>query len=211
MNFIESSGFKLPIFTSTDKFEISTELLDHILKLEKNQQMSGGNNSTTESYVLDLPIFKDLKKFIQKHLDEYFHDILNVNSHTEIYITQSWFNYNGFMSYHHKHYHQNSLVSGSFYIQGPNVPIAFERDSPLGPAFELHYNEPNEYNSNRFFVNNEIGKLVLFPSNMQHDVVTNNSPIVRISLAFNTFVRGTLGNNGAKTELKLPRESSIVK
>ncbi len=204
MTLIDNSSFKLPIFTSKEKFEINDDLLDYIINLDHHQQMVGGNTSSVNSYVLDLPQFKELKKFIQKQLDEYFHEICQIKDNVEIYITQSWINYNTPFTKHHKHRHQNSVVSGSFYIQGSNnTPIAFERESIFGSGLDLPTKSVNEYNSTRFLLNNELHKLTLFPSNLHHDVEPNMNMNTRISMAFNTYLKGIIGDNQNKTELKL--------
>ena len=43
----------------------------------------------------------------------------------------------------------------------------------------------------------------MFPSSTIHQVETKQGNNTRISLAFNTFYKGTLGSNGTLTELIL--------
>ena len=43
----------------------------------------------------------------------------------------------------------------------------------------------------------------MFPSSTTHMVMTKNGENTRTSLAFNTFLKGTWGNNDALTEMKL--------
>jgi hypothetical protein len=43
----------------------------------------------------------------------------------------------------------------------------------------------------------------MFPSELQHMVEQKEGKNLRTSLAFNTFIRGDIGNNGELTELKL--------
>jgi hypothetical protein len=43
----------------------------------------------------------------------------------------------------------------------------------------------------------------MFPSSTTHQVDVKKGKNTRISLAFNTFIKGTLGDNFSLTELKL--------
>ena len=46
------------------------------------------------------------------------------------------------------------------------------------------------------------GDIVLFPSTLEHSVPTTSDDKTRISLAFNSFIKGTLGDNKSLTEFK---------
>ena len=47
------------------------------------------------------------------------------------------------------------------------------------------------------------GNIFLFPSSLTHMVETKQGENTRISLSFNVFVKGTIGNNKNLTELIL--------
>ena len=62
--------------------------------------------------------------------------------------------------------------------------------------------EFTQWNSPLWFFPAIAGELVLFPSWLQHKVQPNEKATTdRISISFNTFVRGKLGNNKELTEL----------
>ena len=66
--------------------------------------------------------------------------------------------------------------------------------------------EFNLWNSDSWYFLVESGDILIFPSNLEHMVETveeSENRDVRISLAFNTFVKGKLGNYGTSTELIL--------
>lgn len=199
--------FAWPIFVSKDTFPIKPELIPYMENLPA-QDTPTGNKLTTGSYILDMPKFAALKEFIQTQINEYFHDTLQVADEIEIYITQSWINFNPIGASHHQHSHPNSLVSGTFYIQGePNTPIVFtRRDSQElfgSGGWAFPFKDLNIFNNNTFALNNPLNKVVLFPSHLQHEVPPNPNQTTRISLAFNTFVKGNLGHKLHLTELKL--------
>ena len=41
---------------------------------------------------------------------------------------------------------------------------------------------------------NEVGRLVIFPSSMVHDVDKNEGTKDRVTISFNTFIRGEMGD-----------------
>ena len=58
------------------------------------------------------------------------------------------------------------------------------------------------YNSDSWWFNVKTGGIVIFPSNLTHHVEDVIADETRISLAFNTFIKGTLGDNKSLTEFK---------
>ena len=62
--------------------------------------------------------------------------------------------------------------------------------------FHFEPTEYNSYNANVWTVALEEKDVVIFPSTIQHEVLTNNSSEDRICIAFNTFVRGYVGEKG---------------
>lgn len=159
-----------------------------------------GNSITKNNYILDLPEFSNLKKHLENSLENYFIEMFS-NKNAKPYITQSWINYTSKNDYHHVHTHTNSLFSGVFYINTIDQDkIFFYRDT--FPVFD--FTEDKNYNLYtaldwHFPVTNN--DLIIFPSNIRHSVAINESNNVRISLAFNTYVKGTVGEASGSNEL----------
>ena len=61
----------------------------------------------------------------------------------------------------------------------------------------------NLWNSTSWWFSVELGQLVMFPSSTTHQVDIKKGTNTRISLAFNTFYKGTIGSNSDLTELIL--------
>ncbi len=70
---------------------------------------------------------------------------------------------------------------------------------PLDFEFDI-LNEPNA--GCRSFETVQ-GSLILFPSLLEHDVDKNRSDRVRISISFNTYVRGVVGSGEKLTEVNI--------
>ena len=167
----------------------------------------GGNTTSMNSYVLDNEKFKSLKNYIQICIDEYAYDIMKISRDTKFEITQSWINYNNSGESHHNHKHSNSVISGVFYIEGDgDCPIVFHRDDSrafFGGNFEYNIEEYNMLNSRTWVLPNKKNHLVLFPSTISHSVNRNDTNNERVSLSFNTFIKGYIGDSKRLTELKI--------
>ncbi len=77
-------------------------------------------------------------------------------------------------------------------------PIKYQQLLP-----EVNSDKYNFYNSSSWWFPVEIGQLIMFPSSTTHQVDNKKGSNTRISLAFNTFYKGSLGVNRELTELKL--------
>jgi uncharacterized protein (TIGR02466 family) len=167
----------------------------------------GGNFTSTNNQILENDCLKKLKSYFEQCINEYAYDGMKINKETEFYITQSWINFNSKGQSHHTHQHSNSIISGVFYVEGnDDCPINFHRDAArpyFGGNYEYKLDEYNYFNSKMWMVPNKKHHLILFPSTTLHSVENNNSDIERISLSFNTFMKGTVGNKNGLSELKL--------
>lgn len=159
-----------------------------------------GNRTSRNKYVLeDLP---NLKQYIMEGVNFYAQNILSAADGLEFYITQSWLNYTSGGEYHHKHSHRNSIISGVIYFETvENDRIVFE-DDLRSKRIDITPKEWNLYNSEVWWFSVQVGKLILFNSSLTHMVPTVTEGN-RVSLAFNTFVRGNIGSELALTALKL--------
>lgn len=162
-----------------------------------------GNTTSTDNTILKQEALKGLNDFIEASVQQYFKEIHAPKHKVDLRITQSWLNYTKPGEYHHKHEHPNSFISGVFYINADpeKDKIYFFRSGyqtiKLPPA------DWNLFNSDSWWFGVETGKLVLFPSSLTHMVETKQGDNLRISLAFNTFPAGTIGETLDLTGLTL--------
>jgi uncharacterized protein (TIGR02466 family) len=138
-------------------------------------------------------------------LDIYAREVMCVSQ--QLYVTQSWSLICAPNVGMHSHSHSNSILSGSlYYCELPTPPSAmvFTRHTnyqqielPPDPGRRNIYNSP----INR--LTPKPNEIILFSSSLTHMVEQNTSSQPRHSIAFNTFVKGKLGNYRAVTELML--------
>jgi uncharacterized protein (TIGR02466 family) len=185
-----------------NKHELAS-LLEH--KREDNISKNIENSSSIERYILNKePELKYLRLFIEEQINIYTKDVMMVSDDIEFYITQSWLNWTEKGESHHRHYHANSIISGVFYINAllGSDSIVFFLAGPQ-ETLQLQRTGNNEFNELQHRHHVKTGDLVLFPSTLPHQVETVNTDETRSSLAFNVFVKGTLGSYVESNELFL--------
>ena len=161
------------------------------------------NRQSEDTFVLDRPELSNLRAFIEAKLHEYVTKIMA--STDKLIITQSWLNKNKKGESHHEHQHPNSMISGVWYpqIHEQMPPIQFR--SRQQRDVSLQTEKYNTFNSATFMLPMKRGELILFPSNLTHSVPTNVGEEERISLSFNTWPKGNMGDIKSLTYLPLDR------
>jgi uncharacterized protein (TIGR02466 family) len=197
------SIFPTPIYISKINRELTNKELSFIDKTKFDCNKNEGNITSNDNYILNNKNFKILKEELDLRVKDYFEKIISPTDATTPYITQSWLNYTETNQYHHKHAHPNSLVSGVFYI---NCDEKFDKIKFFKEDYKTIKQEIkdwNLWNSESWWFPVKTGDIILFPSSLTHMVETKEGTNTRISLAFNVFIKGTVGNNKNLTELHL--------
>ena len=195
--------FPTPIYRSKLNRHLSTEELSFIDKTKEDVCKNEGNTTSKDRNILENEVFKNLKDDLYLRVKDYFDKIISPANNVTPYITQSWLNYTEKNHYHHKHTHPNSLVSGVFYI---NCHEEYDRITFFNENYKsivLDVEKFNLYNSVNWWYPVKTGDIILFPSSLHHSVETKKGNNTRISLAFNVFVKGNIGNEKDLTYLKL--------
>ena len=165
-----------------------------------------GNSMSRSDRILDSTELSILKAFIDAQIYTYKNKVLRMKDENEIYITQSWSNKSKTNQFHPKHKHPNSIISGVMFVSGNEgdglPPLRFHRTNDLLPL-NFEYEELNDFNTGCRWFEPVQGKLILFPSVVEHDVEKNESSKERTTLSFNTFVRGEIGGSAQLTEIKI--------
>jgi uncharacterized protein (TIGR02466 family) len=160
-----------------------------------------GNTVSNDSYVLRHQVMADIKGFAETSVDKYLRSICIPKNSVSLRITQSWFNYAKLNEFHHKHEHPNSFISGVMYIKASEErdKIHFHRNGYR--QIFLPVADWNLYNSESWWLPVNTGDLFIFPSSLTHSVEPVKEE--RISLSFNTFPVGYVGEEESLTALHL--------
>ena len=146
---------------------------------------------TKNQRLLEDPIFNRLKSQILINSKDYINNTgFGVK---DVQISNSW----GYITKlgnaeNNFHFHQNSLISGVFYLT-EGSPLIFKTDIHQNLSFKTSIINPNQLPHSFYNINPQIGLLVLFPSHLEHAVSKNLKNIQRISIAFNIIPKGEFG------------------
>jgi uncharacterized protein (TIGR02466 family) len=170
---------------------------------ESPESIQRFNRQSKDTFILDRPEMSRVKQFIESKLKEFVVKI--VGSDSEMVITQSWSNRNAKNESHHEHTHPNSIISGVWYPQINEQLPPIEFRNPNSSQIALGGTRYNQFNSGIYSLPLKNGELLIFPSNLIHSVPVNTSDMERISLSFNTWCKGDLGDKESLTYVPFDR------
>jgi uncharacterized protein (TIGR02466 family) len=205
-NFTESSIiglFPTPIYSTFIKRKFTKQELNFVEQFNRTHVSNQGNTTSKNNYILELKEFKKLKLELEDILKDCIKKIHSPTHNVKCYITQSWLNYTKIGQYHHSHNHSNSFLSGVLYFNADQNfdKIYFHKERY--EQLKIEAKNFNSYNSSSWWLPVETGKILIFPSWIRHSVGIKKEDNVRISLSFNTFLKGTVGIAAGLTEIKL--------
>ena len=191
LNYKVTNIFPVPIhqFDVNGFDEIQNELIDYAYGLKKKEPKGvsisnyGGWQSTDF--------------YIHNEDDVLHHFMINCLSGFPV-IKESvnmkvdaWVNINKPGDYNTKHHHPNCNLAGVLWIKAPKECGVIEFESPV--AFQTYtevdsytedFKKSNNYYHNYYYTPTE-GRIIVFPSHLQHLVRKNKSNEDRISVSFN--------------------------
>lgn len=184
-----------PIFSTLinsiqlDEYSIKTfdQYIDNITDDEFTK-----TNQTKNTFILDLQYLKSIKIKLENILNVIGQQVYNIDTNiNKISITQSWINKNDNGVGHDRHMHPNSFLSGIVLLsQDVVAPVFYSIHNKL--LFGI--STPNMTLIDKWSPDVVKGKLVVFPSGLEHDVPSNTNKNPRYTLSFNTSVSGPYGS-----------------
>jgi uncharacterized protein (TIGR02466 family) len=151
-----------------------------------------------DTNVLNLKHNTSLKEQIIININYYLQEILKIDlTNIDPYVLNSWVIKVSPGGYGPRHQHSLSAFTGTFYVDvdEKSSPITFYKKHNnvtfdfMSPALML--NEYNFINSSSWSINLQKNDLILFPSNLDHQIGFNDSNNDRYSIAFDIFFKGT--------------------
>jgi uncharacterized protein (TIGR02466 family) len=202
MDFIVENLFPTPIFKSNIGRTFTKKELLFVNDNKKSTYSNEGNITSNNTYILEEENLAKLKQYCLDCTNEFLRNVHKPNCNVSPFITQSWLNWTEPGEYHHVHAHQNSFISGVLYLQAAEEDkITFYK--PGYEQIKLETDDYNVYNSNSWWYPVKTGDIILFPSSTLHSVEKTKSKKTRVSLAFNTFLSGIIGDQKTLKELKI--------
>lgn len=197
------SAFTIPLY----EFTADDQLTSKILEIAQNQIYN--KNATNQSNVKEPIRNKELVNWFNSCLEETKNDLYK-DSLFDIKVSDAWYNKSSYTEKHHVHAHPNSVLSGVFYLTSHTKKAKTNFYFP-NPFYHIDFSEVM-YSSDSFITSEKFivtkiqpvaGKLIIFPSNMRHDVETNVTTENRYTIAFNSFFSGIIGKKDSSTQLHI--------
>lgn len=188
--------------TAVSKFQLGRDYSTEELAFVAGQPThnNSGNTTSDDRYVLRHDTMSKLREFAENCVNEYLNAVYAPKHGMSLRLTQSWLNYTKPGQYHHKHAHPNSFVSGVLYMKAAKErdKIFFYKDGYQ--QLKIPTDNYNIYNCDSWWFEVGTGELIVFPSSLTHMVQTVQDE-ERVSLAFNTFPVGYVGEEASLTAL----------
>ena len=200
-----TSLFPIPLYETKLNREFTEKEINFVKARKNNATPNEGNSSSKNNYILETRELNEIKIFLELCCQDYLDKVICPNNDVQLYITQSWLNFTKENQYHHQHSHPISLISGVLYfdVDKNDDRIYFFNTQYKSISLETQKDKFNLWNSSSWWFPIFIGQLVMFPSSLTHSVENKIGKNTRISLSFNTFVKGKMGSNSLLTELIL--------
>jgi len=183
------SWFQIPIFykdldTTKIQPEVESTLKDTTIRSADNMwkdsvQTSftyGNNNKFLETCPeLASQIFNSVLEYMS---------VFNFDHDNKILIKESWINITERDQFQHYHIHAHNDISGVYYHEASGNQeqgnIVFKSPTSVAHNSKLFHFEPNQV-----YYAPIKGRLILFPSFLEHAVLSNKTDDKRISISFN--------------------------
>jgi uncharacterized protein (TIGR02466 family) len=181
--------------------KFSNSELEFFKKQEENVIKNEGNITSMDSYLFKHKVMNTLHNEVLLSLQHYINNIIVASDKVKPYVTQSWLNYTDPGQYHHVHSHPNSFLSGVVYIDADEKYDSIVFCKNQFDQIKLQPKEFNLHNSESWAIPVKTGDIIVFPSSLMHRVDKTINPKTRISLSFNSFLRGNIGDKLSRSEL----------
>ena len=194
----------VPIYQSY--IPVKEKWKEYIKSLNYKRTHIKNSDISDDRYILNS--MPELKSEIELHCENYVRKYLSISKNVKFYLLNSWSNVHKPTDGSQIHYHGNSLLSGVYYPIFPknSGDISFFKTGSYTNIFHqsirFEYDEDTHVNTEMYKLEVNEGKVVIFPSHLEHKVEQNLSKEKRYSIAFNFFVKGKFGKEEYILELK---------
>ena len=134
------------------------------------------------------PIFKDLKKALDKHVKAFAKDLAFDLDGKKLKLDSLWINILPEGGIHTSHIHPHSVISGTTYVAMPEDTSALKLEDPRSQmmmAAPPRTADAREELKTFVYAKPAVGDVLLWESWLRHEVPMNMSEEDRISVSFN--------------------------
>ena len=185
--------FPTPIFYHTfsqlEIEEINNEVLIYENTVDKNKLVNPWGDTVLTNFIYGphphslekLPTLKNKIITCSKQFLKY----LSVN-YSDIDISESWINYSSKGGMQNFHLHDGYDFSGIYFYKTStdDGDLVFQ-----SPSLVNRFHKLTSANFSKISYRPEVGKLIIFPSFLEHSVCINTTDSMRVSIAFNARIK----------------------
>jgi uncharacterized protein (TIGR02466 family) len=173
-------------------FRTKYEGISDTLNIRKTKYYKPKGGQTIDLHKEDY--FKDLIKRIKQSVLRITEDFYLAKKGYKVEVVSMWLNSNQLHMNHPPHNHTNTFISGVLYLDGerntyPPLKLLRPYQLPILPIVDKF----NEINSNIIELPSPKDEVVFFPSYLLHFVDHNLNKKPRVSISFDSLLRGTYG------------------
>lgn len=177
------------VFNEEEILSINQEIKKYEFTLDKGTLMNPWGDTVLTNFKYDsydhtLDYLPTLKNKILNSISEYIQQLSIKYSLIE--ISESWINYSHYGGMQNYHMHDDYDISGVYFHEttGADGDLIF-----LHPSLVNRFHKITAAISSKITYKPEIGKLILFPSFLEHSVGLNPTTSIRTSIAFNVRIK----------------------
>ena len=133
----------------------------------------------------EFPNIKQLLLHIEKFSPAWF-DEMGIKDSYSRKLENYWVNINGPGRFNKAHLHPNSVFTGVYYVKAEKNcgNITFHNSSDKEFTLQTYVDKPNQFSMTNVNYEPVVGRVIIFPSWLQHSVDSNMSNTDRISISF---------------------------
>ncbi|AXI43627.1 2OG-Fe(II) oxygenase family protein [Sulfitobacter sp. SK011] len=134
------------------------------------------------------PIFKDLKKVLDKHVKVFARDLAFDLDGKKLKLEDLWINILPQGGIHTAHIHPHSVISGTTYVAMPEGASAIKFEDPrlaMMMAAPARVKDAREEMRTFMYIAPQVGDVLLWESWLRHEVPMNLVDEDRVSVSFN--------------------------
>jgi len=134
------------------------------------------------------PIFKDLKKVLDKHVKVFAKDLAFDLDGKKLKLEDLWINILPQGGIHTAHIHPHSVISGTTYVAMPDGASAIKFEDPrlaMMMAAPARVKDAREEMRTFMYIAPQVGDVLLWESWLRHEVPMNLVDEDRVSVSFN--------------------------
>ena len=197
----------LPLFpTPVLSYEVEMGEVEKSFLLNQypdNVVVNTGNLTSSDTRILERAEVAGLKEKLLFLINDAFIRINNPLYGCELYITQSWLNFSVRGQEHPFHYHANSMYSAILYLQVSEEDCITFYNPNYNVNYDISSTNYDLFNCKCWSLKVKDGLLLVFPSTLGHSVPRVKHDGMRVSLSFNTYIRGEIGSPESLNHLVL--------